>query len=127
MGIPKWIKPFYIISALYDGILGIAFLVAHEAIFTATQVPPPNHVGYIQFPAFILITFAYMFYNIAKNPIANKNLIIYGILLKFSYCLAVIPHWLTGNIPSLWMPFAFFDLLFMIVFIISYKTLKKLG
>ena len=124
MRVPKWIKPFYIVSALYDGVLGVAFLVAPVAIFNITGVTPPNHIGYVQFPAFVLIIFAYMFYNIAQNPVANKNLIIYEILLKFSYCSVVFPHWLTGQIPSIWVPFAVFDLLFMIAFIVSYKALK---
>ena len=124
MEIPKWVKPFYIFSALYDGVLGFSFLIAPIAIFNAVQISPPNHIGYIQFPAFFLVIFAYMLFNIAKDPIANKNLIIYAILIKLSYCLVVFPHWMMGNMPWVWVPFAFFDLAFMVVFIISYKALK---
>lgn len=124
MSYPKWIRPFYIISALYDGILGVLFLVFPLQLFKVVNVVPPNHIGYVQFPALLLIVFAVIFFNIARDPLENKNLILYGILLKFSYCSVVLYYWVLGSIPSFWVPFAFFDLAFMITFIFSYKVIK---
>ncbi|MCK5306142.1 MAG: hypothetical protein KAJ66_03330 [Candidatus Omnitrophica bacterium] len=125
MKVQKWIKPFFIIAGLYDGILGIIFLIVPLELFKTAAIAPPNHIGYVQFPALLLIVIAVMFFNIAKDPIANRNLILYGILVKISYCLVVFPHWLTGNIPSIWIPFAFFDLGFLVMFFIAGKTLKQ--
>jgi len=88
------------------------------------NIAPPNHVGYVQFPAFLLIIFALMFFNIARDPIANKGLIIYGILLKFEYCSVVFPHWFLKNIPQIWVCFAFLDLAFLFIFVIADKKLK---
>lgn len=127
MNIPKWFKPLYIVAALYDGILGILFLVVPIALFNAANITPPNHIGYVQFPAFLLIVFAIMFFNIARDPVRNKNLILYGILLKLSYCSVVFPHWLTGQMPSIWVPFAFFDLIFLVIFIISARVISKVS
>ena len=124
MDVPKWIKPFYVVAALYDGILGLVFLMVPTQLFNAAKIAPPNHIGYVQFPALLLVVFAIMFFNIVRDPKANKNLIFYGILLKLSYCSVVLPHWLVGNVPALWVLFAFFDLLFMVVFIVSYKAVK---
>lgn len=124
MEVPKWIKPFYVVAALYDMILGLMFLTASNQLFNAANIALPNHIGYVQFPALLLIIFAIMFFNIARDPKANKNLIFYGILLKLSYCSVVLPHWLAGNVPILWVPFAFFDFLFMIVFVIAYRVVK---
>jgi len=90
----RWIKPFFIIAALYDGILGILFLMVPTQLFNAAKIVPPNHIGYVQFPAMLLVLFAIMFFNIARDPKANRNLILYGILLKFSYCSVVFPLWL---------------------------------
>ncbi len=125
MNIPRWVKPFFIIAGLYDGILGGLFLIMGVQLFKIANVTPPNHIGYIQFPALLLIVFAIMFFNIAKDPIANKNLIFYGILLKFSYCAVVFSHRLIGQMPPLWMPFAYLDLAFLIVFAIAVKILKQ--
>ena len=124
MNVPKWIKPFFYIAGLYDGILGLLFLVVPIQLFDAVNVSPPNHVGYVQFPAMLLITFAIMFFNIAKDPEDNKNLILYGILLKISYCSVVLYYWMIGEIPSIWIPFAFFDFIFLGMFLAAKKVLK---
>lgn len=124
MNIPRWINPLFIVAGLYDGILGIIFLTLPLCIFSAAGVPPPNHIGYVQFPAMLLIVFAILFFNIAKDPLANRGLILYGILLKVSYCAVIFPHWLMGNMPSMWVPFAFFDLAFLVIFLIAHRALK---
>jgi hypothetical protein len=125
MGIPKWIKPFFAVAGLYDGILGLIFLLMPYQLFGLTNVPPPNHVGYVQFPALLLAIFGIMFLNIARNPFANRNLILYGILLKVSYCGVVISHWILGNMPIMWLVFAFFDLIFLVLFVVARRSLGK--
>ena len=125
MNFPKWIKPFFIVAALYDGILGILFLTIPMQIFKMANITPPNHIGYVQFPGALLIIFSIMFFNIAKDPKANRDLIIYGILLKISYCSVVFFNWILDNIPSIWVLFGFFDLVFLIIFIVAYKTIKE--
>ncbi|MBU4251803.1 MAG: hypothetical protein KKC39_02785 [Candidatus Omnitrophica bacterium] len=125
MGTPKWIKPFFVVAGLYDGILGLLFLLVPYQLFKAANVPPPNHVGYVQFPALLLVIFAIMFFNIAKNPLANRSLILYGILLKISYSGVVLFHWFSVNIPPMWVVFAFLDLGFLALFIVARRALGK--
>lgn len=119
MTIPRWIKPFFVVAGLYDAILGLLFLIIPLQLFKIANISPPNHTGYVQFPALLLIIFAIMFFNIAKDPISNKNLIMYGILLKLSYCSIVFTYKIMGQMPWMWMPFAYFDLAFLAVFIIA--------
>lgn len=83
---------------------------------SAAEIVPPNHWGYVQFPSLMLIIFAGMFCSITKNPVRNSNLIPYGILLKLSYFGVVIGHYVTHGIPTLWIPFAFIDLVMAILF-----------
>ena len=110
------IRVLFVISGLYDGVLGLAFLLAGPAILDHFGVPQPNHAGYLQFSALLLVVFAWMFFAIAFNPYANRNLILYGILLKFSYSGVVFYYWLTSGLPGLWKPFALIDLLFAALF-----------
>lgn len=119
------IKILFYISALYDGILGLLFLLVPLSIFSMYNVTPPNHPGYVQFSAALLIIFGLMFYMIAKDPLKNYNLIIFGILLKISYCGIVFYYWLGTGIPSMWKPFAIADLVFLVLFIYTYLQLKK--
>ena len=121
------IQSLFAASALYDGVLGIAFLFAAPALFEWVGVTPPNHFGYVHFPAALLIVFALMFLVIARNPVANLSLIPYGILLKISYCAVVFYHWLTAGVPFIWKPFAIADLAFLVLFVWADSALKKLA
>jgi hypothetical protein len=119
----RWISRLFVVAAFYDGILGLLFLVAAGQVFDWFGVTPPNHFAYVQFPAALLIVFALMFLVIAWNPVQNRNLIPYGILLKVSYCSIAFYHWFSAGIPGMWKPFALFDLIFMILFGWAYLTL----
>jgi len=117
----------FIIAALYDGSLGIAFLFSADALFKGFQITPPNHFGYVHFPAALLIVFTLMFLAIARNPQGNRNLIPYGILLKVSYCSVVCYHWFTVGIPDPWKPYVFYDHVFQVLFTWSYISLRDQG
>jgi hypothetical protein len=119
------VSGLFLVAALYDGLLGLAFLAAANWIFQSAQVTPPNHVGYVQFPGAILMVFGLMFAAIARRPRENRNLIPYGILLKVSYCGVAGYHWLVGGIPALWKPFVVIDLVFLVLFLLAYRSLGR--
>lgn len=121
----KLIKPFYIISGLYDGVLGLAFLVAPAAIFAMYAVEPPNHMAYVQFPALLLILFGIMFFRIAMDPVKNRDLILYGCGLKVSYCSMVFYYMATTGVPAMWVPWAYADLVFLVLFVITWRGLGQ--
>ena len=87
-----WIRALFVLSGIYDGVLGIAFLLFGPAIFRIAGVTPPNHFGYIQFPALLLITFAIMFLRISGDPVGRRELMLYGMALKVSYCSVAFWH-----------------------------------
>ena len=118
-----WIKRFYILAGLYDGILGIAFLFFPVAIFAFYGIEPPNHMAYVQFPAMLLIVFAVMFFRVAANPVKNRELILYGCGLKISYCSMALWYGLTTGIPSMWIPWAWADVVFLLLFVLTWKSL----
>ena len=117
----------FVVAAVYDGVLGVAFVFAPGRVFTWYDVTPPNHFGYVQFPGALLIVFALMFLAIAVRPIRNQNLIPFGILLKTSYCGIVFYHWFTTGIPDMWKPFAIIDFAFMILFVWAFVSLGSAG
>jgi hypothetical protein len=121
----RLITALFIVSAIYDGLLGAAFLFASGPLFLWVGVTPPNHPGYVQFPAALLIVFAIMFTVIAANPVKNRNLIPYGILLKVSYCGVVLFHWFAAGLPGIWKPFCIADLIFLVLFAWAWTVLGK--
>lgn len=121
----KFIKPFYIISGLYDGVLGLAFLLAPASIYAMYAVDPPNHMAYVQFPALLLILFGIMFFRIAMDPVKNRDLILYGCGLKVSYCSMVFYYMLTTGVPAMWVPWAYADLVFLVLFVVTWRSLGQ--
>jgi hypothetical protein len=117
------ITALFWIAALYDGVLGAVFLAAPAMVYRIGDVTPPNHWGYVQFPAALLLIFGLMFAAIARNPVENKNLIIYGIMLKAAYCGITIWYWSAAGIPGMWKPFAIIDLIMGALFAWSYRVL----
>jgi len=121
----SWLQILFIVASIYDGLLGVAFLFASGPVFRWFDVTPPNHPGYVQFSAGLLIIFAIMFMAVAIHPNRNKNLIPYGILLKVSYCGVIAFHWLTSDLPGMWKPFFVFDLIFLLFFVWAWGVLRQ--
>jgi hypothetical protein len=121
----QWLRPLFLLAAAYDGILGLAFIFAPASIFAMYGVEPPNHMAYVQFPAMLLVLFAIMFYQIAMNPVGNRNLILYGCGLKVSYCSLAFWYMFTTSIPSMWVPWAYADLVFLVLFILSWRSIRS--
>jgi hypothetical protein len=124
--VPSWIPTLFWVAAAYDGALGLLFLFQPGWAFRAFDVTPPNHMGYVQFPAALLLIFALIFARIARDPLANRGLIVYGILLKAAYCGVASFHWLTGGIPWMWQPFVFIDLAMGVLFVVALRLLRPL-
>ena len=120
----SWIKPLFVIAGLYDGVLGIAFLLFAPAIFQWFGVEPPNHLAYVQFPGLLLVIFAVMFFHVAADPVRNRELILYGVGLKAAYSGTAFWYQLGGGIPSMWIPWAWVDIGFMVLFLLAWNTLR---
>lgn len=121
----KLISVVFFIAGVYDFILGFAFTVYPKFGFDLFGVTYPNHWGYIQFPAVLLMIFASMFFAVAFRPLANKNLIPFGVLLKLAYSVIVFGYWLTRGLPDMWKPFAIIDVVFAVLFIWAYSVLRR--
>jgi hypothetical protein len=115
----------FLLAALYDCVLGVSFLAAPLYAFELCGVTPPNHVGYVQFPAALLLIFAVMFAQVARDPLGSRNLILYGIMLKIAYCGVAASHWLTTDIPWMWKPFVWIDLAMGLLFLCAYAVLRR--
>ncbi len=115
------VRVLFLIAGLYDFLIGLAFLLFGRQLFDAAAVPPPNHWGYVQFCALLLAVFGIMFFAVAHDPVANRNLIPYGMLLKLSYTALVVYYWVTTDCPLLFKPFAVIDALMFVLFLLAYR------
>ena len=69
------IRGLFVVAALYDGILGLAFLFAGPALFHRFNIGPPNHWAYVHFPALLLLIF---------GAAAGTGLIVYLLLVRLT-------------------------------------------
>jgi hypothetical protein len=122
---PTWVRWLFAVSGAYDFVIGVAFLVAGPAIFDAGGVPHPNHWAYIQFAALLLVVFGLMFFAVAADPAANRNLIPFGILLKASYVGVCGYYWATTGVPTLFQPFAVIDAVMLVLFAAAYQKMGR--
>jgi hypothetical protein len=119
-----WIKGLFAVAGIYDGLLGAAFLFRGAAIFRFAGVTPPNHIGYLQFPALLLIIFGVMFLRVAADPIRRREWMLFGVALKASYCGVVFWHELHGGIPMLFLPWAWADVAFLVLFLWAWQKCR---
>jgi hypothetical protein len=115
------VRVIFAIAGVYDFVIGLVFLFAGPALFDAAGVPHPNHWGYIQFGALLLIIFGTMFFAVAYDPVANRNLMVYGMMLKASYTALVAYYWIRTDCPSLFKPFAIIDAAMLVLFVLAYR------
>jgi hypothetical protein len=121
----RWIKVLFTAAGAYDFFLGLSFLLFGVRIFESSGVTPPNHFGYVQFPALLLMIFGVMFFRTAVDPVRNSEFMLYGAALKASYCGVVFWYDIKTGIPRLWIPWAWADLAFLILFLIAWKQVSR--
>ena len=119
----EWIRPFFIVAALYDIVLGVGFLFAWRAAYARFGIAPPNHPAYIQFAAALVAIFGIGFWLVAQAPERNRDIIKLGVLLKIAYSGTVLSYWAQGAMPLMWVPFAWIDLGFLLAFLASLRAL----
>lgn len=117
------VRALFWAAGIYDVSLGAVFLVAPAAVYAWFGIDPPNHYGYVRFPAALVAIFGLMFVAVARDPRRNRNLIPYGILLKLAYCGTVFGYWLHSGLPALWKPFAVCDAVFALLFLQAWRML----
>lgn len=121
----RWIKTLLIVAAIYDGVAGIVFLLAPATLFNMAGVVPPNHFGYVQFPALLLVIFAAMFLHASTDPAARREVLTYGMALKASYSGLVFWYAFHGGVPALWIPWAWADLGFLLLFFLAWRATAR--
>lgn len=119
------VKVLFVIAAVYDGVLGLLFLFLPGLAFGIFEVTPPNHFGYVQFPAILLLVFAAMFFRVAMDPVGSRFLMLYGVVLKGGYSGLVFYYMLTTGVPDMWVPWAWADLGFLILFLWSWVSMGR--
>ena len=112
----SWIRPLFVVAALYDLDLGVAFFFAFKPIYEQFAIPLPNHDAYVQLPAALIAIFGLGFWFVAQAPERNRDLITLGVLMKLAFSGVILSYAFRDAIPSMWVPLAWIDVAFMVAF-----------
>jgi hypothetical protein len=123
----RWSRRLFIVATVYETLLGIGFTFFGRPIFDHFGVTPPNHWGYVQFPGLLLVVFGAMYWKISRDPVRYRDMMVYAMGCKAAYCAVAFWHQFNGGVPSLWIPFAWADLAFLVLFVMAWRTATRLG
>jgi len=121
----KWMRVLFIAAGLFEGLLGLALLFAPAWVFSLNDFEALDHPAYVQFPALLLLIFALMFFRIAADPVKRRELILYACAIKAAYFGVAIFNQATRGIPSMWLPWAWADLVFLVLFLLAGWQLRS--
>ena len=109
---------FFLIAAVYDIALGLAFLVAGESILGAIGMALPPHIAYIQLAAVFIVVQGASYLLPWRDARSNRGVVWVGVAYKGSYAVLVAWYLVIGLLPSsFFVPWAIVDLGFMIGFL----------
>jgi hypothetical protein len=123
--IPAWIRPLFVVAALYDILLGAVYLFTYPALYARAGVALPNHPGYVQLNALFVIIAGVGFWFVSRAPVRNRDIIHMGVLFKASYAGIIFYYMVRGLMPSMWMPWAVCDTLFLVAFLVALQALPR--
>jgi formate/nitrite transporter FocA (FNT family) len=126
----KYYRGLFIISAVYDVLLGITFTFFPARAFDALGIHEklPVFGGYLTLLGAFVFVIGIAYFLIASGDLRrNLDLILVGVLYKLAYCATAFYYWLTGNIPHVIFValFGVADAVFFVLMAECYWFLKK--
>lgn len=126
----NYYRNLFRISAIYDGVLGIAFVFFARRTFDALGIADklPEFGGYLGLLGAFVFVLGFAYYLISRGDLArNIDLIFVGVAYKLAYCAIAIyysvaeslPHWVFGAV------FGVADFIFFVLMAECYWYLRK--
>jgi len=114
----KYYKGLFLIAALYDLILGIAFLFFYKILYLFLNIPLPENPAYLSLSAMFVFVIGIGYYLIYLDIYANRDLAKLGVIYKFAYAAIAFYYLIFGAVPHfIFIVFALIDLVFAFLFI----------
>jgi hypothetical protein len=111
-------RKLFLIAALYDCILGLAFFFLHRPIFVAFGIPLLNNTSYIHLTAGFVFVQGVAYWFVHRNMLRNIDIVRMGVLYKAIYSAVAVYYLVIGELPhAIFAWFAVFDVLFLVWFV----------
>ena len=122
----NFFRNLFLVAALYDFILGLAFFFLWQPIFdNVLKLPHPNYLGFYQAAAAFVFNMGIGFYFVYRNMYRNIDIVRLGIIFKIFYS-GIAFYWvLAANMPGVFAGFGLVDLIFIILFVIFLRAVNR--
>ena len=119
---------FFLLAALYDLVLGIAFFLFYRPIFDALGADPPRDLSYVHVTAGFVAVQGLGYYFVWRNPLRNVDIVKVGAVYKLVYTAVALYYLVDGTLPHrVFAWFAVFDLIFLIGFVRFLATARSIA
>jgi len=111
-------RPFFLIAALYDLVLGLAFFFFWPVLFPALEMEAPTNASYVLLSAAFIAVQGFGYFLVWRDPARNIAIVTLGAVYKATYIVVALVSIWRGELPhDLFAWFAISDALFMIGFL----------
>ena len=118
-------RPLLLLSAVYDGLIGLAFLFLAGPLFHILGIEPAADPVYIQLAAGLIAIIGLGFFLAWRDPLVNGDLVLLGAVFKAFYILLALSAYVRGAAPHpVFLVFAVADILFLAAFV---RFLRETG
>ena len=126
----KYYRFLFSISAIYDFLLGVAFMFFAERAFAALGISDklPAIRGYLTLLGAFVLVIGIGYFLIARGDLRqNADLILVGTLYKLAYSATAFYYWAQGSLPhvAFGAVFGVADAVFFILMAECYWSLDK--
>lgn len=110
-------RTFFLVAALYDMVLGIAFFFLFDPLFSALGIALPNNISYIHLTAAFVFVQGLGYWFVYQDLTANRGIVKQGIVYKAVFAGLGFYYLAIGQLlHPVFLVFAVADALFLVGF-----------
>jgi hypothetical protein len=119
---------FFLIAALFDGILGLLFLFFWGPIFDALGVTRPESSSYVTLAAAFIAVQGLGYFLVWRDMVRNVGIVVIGVAYKLAYVVLSAYYALAGELlHNIFAWFGAADVIFLIGFIWFLAVVREGG
>ena len=119
-----WMHGVLKFAGVYNIVAGLSMIVLYHEGFKALGLPKPEFNMPIQLVGVLVAVFGIGYLMVNKNPVANRNVLLLGLISKFLGPMLAFFYVATGVLPLVMLVVLFFaDIIYWVPFWIIYQRL----
>ncbi len=111
-------RALFLVAAVYDLALGVAFFLFYDPIYDALGAPLPDNTGYIHLLAGFVFVQGLGYWLVHRNPVRNVDLVWVGASYKAIFSGVAFAYAAFSELPdNIFLVFGVLDVAFLAAFL----------